>query len=76
MKLRAVTVESRKVVASNYSHQEFLDEARHQFPNPSPFMEQFLKRYEALATADVFDPADHILDCPQCGAQLTLEEIE
>lgn len=77
MKLRATLIDSKdaKPVASNLSAQEFLDEARQRFPTPSLFMQEFLRRFEELATADGFEPADHTLDCPQCGAQLNLEVI-
>lgn len=78
MKLRAVLNKplETKPTPTNYSHQEFLDEARARFPSPSEFMEEFLRRFEQLATQDGFQAADHTLDCPQCGAQLLLEVTE
>lgn len=78
MKLRVVSVDkdAERAPASNLSAQEFLDDARDRFPNPSEFMREFLRRFEELATGEKFEPADHAFDCPQCGAQLTLEVDE
>lgn len=78
MKLRATLDDKRflNTTASNLSAQEFIDEARHRFPNPSPFMEEFLRRFEQLATADTFTAADHTVECPQCGTEMNLEQLE
>lgn len=60
---------------------EFLLEARTRFPNPSPFMEEFLCRFEDLVKKDK-DTTHRIdqvqqhneeLHCPACGIDLLIE---
>lgn len=76
----AVTSAQLKPVASNYSHGEFLAEAHARFPQPSPFLAEFLRRYQDLAELETAVEKRHheeetsqAIDCPACGMSITVE---
>lgn len=80
MKVHIVQSYAQGPVASNYSHHEFLAEAHKRFPQPSPFLTEFLKRYEALAELEVAvervqseESQAQTIDCPACGMAITIE---
>lgn len=68
-------------VTSSLSAEEFLLEARKRFPHPSPFMEEFLGRFERLIdgeknmTMRVNEVKEHAEEtaCPACGTMLLIE---
>lgn len=68
-------------VTTTLSAGEFLREARTRFPEPSPFMEEFLMRFERLIdgekdlTLRVNEVKEHAeeLHCPSCGTALLIE---
>lgn len=79
MKINVVSA-ALKPVASNYTAKEFLAEAHARFPQPSPFLAEFLQRFETLAELDEqvekrhfeeAQPAD--IDCPACGMAISVE---
>lgn len=79
MKINVIS-DQLKPVASNYTAKEFLAEAQARFPQPSPFLAEFLQRFETLAELDAeverrhFEEATtHDVDCPACGMQITIE---
>lgn len=79
MKINIVSAES-KPVASNYTAKEFLAEAHVRFQQPSPFLAEFLRRFEELANLDeqvqrqqFEEDTLHDIDCPACGMQITIE---
>lgn len=71
-------------ITSSLSKDEFLLEARKRFPTPSPFMEEFMTRFEAAEESDapreeleVQTPSCDDVQCPECGAYFTAEaELE
>lgn len=69
-----------RAAPSNFSHTEFLSEARRRFPQPSEFLQEFLSRYEQLAEQDIKVENMHFneaksddITCPGCGMSITVE---
>lgn len=77
-----ITIDCPQVpIASNYSDAEVLRAVQHNFPNPSPVLDMFIRRYERLLEAagdqqipsnvvQVNEEEDEHFNCPGCGVKL------
>lgn len=79
MKINIVSAQA-KPVASNLSAREFLADAHTRFPQPSPFLVEFLRRFEELVELDEAVDRKHFeeaepgdIECPACGTQISIE---
>lgn len=85
MKISIVSLSrAQRPVASNLTAKEFLAEAHVRFPQPSPFLADFLQRFADLVELEAAVEKQHFeeetsqdVECPACGHQLTIEvELE
>lgn len=79
MRVKVVAIQRERPAASNLTAKEFLAEAHQRFPEPSEFMEDFLRRFEALIefeqqVDDGLEMSDEC-KCPVCGTELNVEEV-
>lgn len=72
--MTTLTAVTPAIVASNYTRDEIVREARRVFVNPSPLIQLMLHHLDRdiEAQSSTAEPAQGVNCCPTCGAQLTL----
>lgn len=77
--MTTLTAVTPAIVASNYTRDEVLREARRVFVHPTPLIQMMLHHLDRSSInpqSSTAEPVNAVNCCPACGAQLTLNETE